>query len=428
MTERTGRSVRRAMHLANANATLWAIGNGLVSTLLVVYLAQELGATGIAVSLILAAPRFAGLLRLATPAFVSNGNQRKRLCIAGYLTSGVMLLTMPVFAAPTGSGESGRVATLVACWCLYHLLEYIATICLWSWLGDWMPPPLRGRLIAWRERYLVAGRIAGIAASVSLATVWTWLDPNTARWQPLAWSATTGALLMLLAVVPLMWLPVIDRPSSQPRRSTIRELLAMLVDPAYRRLLVYSCWHAISSGITGTAQSMYPFRVLGIDYTKMVGLRSMMYVGQMALAPVVGRWVDHRGTRLLLTTAQAIVATGPLFFLFATPEHVWWIAGAYVVWMAYAAVNVGLDSLKLRLVPTGNSGPALAVYYAVGDLASGITMVAAGTWYDRLAAGGADALTLYAQLFVLGWILRTLGAVLAWRIPEASDQENQEIA
>ncbi len=62
------RQLRRAMWLANVNAGLWAIGNGLISTTLVFYLAVELGAAGLAASCVLAAPRFAGLLRLGVPA------------------------------------------------------------------------------------------------------------------------------------------------------------------------------------------------------------------------------------------------------------------------------------------------------------------------------------------------------------------------
>ncbi|MFO0789556.1 MAG: hypothetical protein U0805_08860 [Pirellulales bacterium] len=38
--------VRHAVALASANAGLWAVGNGLVSTTLVFYLAADLGATG----------------------------------------------------------------------------------------------------------------------------------------------------------------------------------------------------------------------------------------------------------------------------------------------------------------------------------------------------------------------------------------------
>ena len=69
---RRDRDSASAMRLANANAALWAIGNGLVSMLLVIYLASDLGASGLSLSLILAAPRFAGLLRLGVPALTAQ--------------------------------------------------------------------------------------------------------------------------------------------------------------------------------------------------------------------------------------------------------------------------------------------------------------------------------------------------------------------
>ena len=75
----------REMAVANLNAGLWATGNGLLSTTLVVYLAIELGATGLATSFILAAPRFAGLLRLGVPALMAHIKTRKQLCIASYI-------------------------------------------------------------------------------------------------------------------------------------------------------------------------------------------------------------------------------------------------------------------------------------------------------------------------------------------------------
>jgi hypothetical protein len=42
-----------------------------------------------------------------------------------------------------------------------------------------------------------------------------------------------------------------------------------------------------------------------------------------------------------------LVATGPLFYLAATPEDWWWIVGAWVVWIAYAGLNVCLPNLLL---------------------------------------------------------------------------------
>jgi hypothetical protein len=60
------------MTLACVNAGLWSIGNGLISTTLIVYLALEHKASGLAISRILAAPKFAGMLRMAV---------RHRICI-----------------------------------------------------------------------------------------------------------------------------------------------------------------------------------------------------------------------------------------------------------------------------------------------------------------------------------------------------------
>src|SRR5919106_1548041 len=88
--------VRRAMRLANANAALWATGNGLVSTLLVIYLATSAGAEAISISLILAAPRFAGVLRLTVPALMARTRRRKAICVVAFLASAIVLCIMPV--------------------------------------------------------------------------------------------------------------------------------------------------------------------------------------------------------------------------------------------------------------------------------------------------------------------------------------------
>ena len=407
------------MWLANTNAVVWAIGNGLVSTQLVTYLALDLGAEGKEISWILAAPHIAGLLRLVTPAMMDTGMHRKVLCIVGYLISTVVLVAMPLLAVPwEGRSPATGLTLLVACWCVYHLFEYIATVGLWSWLGDWMPGPVRGRLIGWRERFLIGGRILGIGSSLLLSWYWNWLDPDAPRWLPLFWSAIVGAGAMVLAVVPLFWLGAKSSPVPSKHVDLWSNIVRVFVDRPYRRLLTYSCGFAAANGITSAAQSIYPWHVLGIHYEYMVGMRSMMYAGQTAIAPACGWWIDRFGATRLLVTCQLIIATGPLFFLFATPDQWWWIVGAYVVWIAYAPLNVGLDSLKLKLVPTQFSGPSLAVYHAFSDLSYAAATLVAGSYYDQLKNGGAKVGWLFATFFVVGAVLRSSAALLASRIPD----------
>jgi hypothetical protein len=113
------------------------------------------------------------------------------------------------------------------------------------------------------------------------------------------------------------------------------------------------------------------------------------------------------------------VATGSLFYLAATPTNWWPVSGAFVVWIAYVALNVGLDNIKLKLAPQDNNAPYLAVYQAVSDLVNGVTIIVGGLLIDeRLRAGGSDAITLYAQIFLCAWIGRTLLAGYLARLIE----------
>src|SRR5262245_12088692 len=86
---------RHSIVAAFANAALWGVGSGLASTTLVVYLARERGAGGLAISWILAAPSLVGLLRLATPGWLARVASRRRFCVGLFLSSAGVLALLP---------------------------------------------------------------------------------------------------------------------------------------------------------------------------------------------------------------------------------------------------------------------------------------------------------------------------------------------
>jgi hypothetical protein len=77
-----------------------------------------------------------------------------------------------------------------------------------------------------------------------------------------------------------------------------------------------------------------------------------------------------------------------------------------------------LDNIKLKLAPETNNAPYIAAYYALSDLANGVATVFGGLVLERLYADNSNPMKLYATLFLLGWLGRTLAATLAARIQE----------
>jgi len=201
---------RRGRRLAYWNGGLWAVGNGLASTLLVVYLALELDAPGLGlgVGLILAAPNLAGVLRLAAPALVEKLGDRKRFCGGTFLFSALLLAGLPVLAAPGFLATPGAsLAALVSLWCAYHLFQYLGTIALWSWLADLVPLGIRGRFIGRRERWMVLGQAGGMLGAGLYAWGWHAMYPGRPHWVAYVPALVLGVGFMLSALVPLVHMP-----------------------------------------------------------------------------------------------------------------------------------------------------------------------------------------------------------------------------
>ncbi len=432
---------RSARHLAYRNGLLWALGNGMASTTLVIYLALDLGAgkIGLGIAMILAARHVVGVLRLGAPMLIGRFLDRKRFCLITYLASTVVLLALPLAASP-GLLPSANVslAALVVLWCTYHLLEYLGTIALWSWLADLVPGRIRGRFLGRRERWMVAGNMAAM-----LATGWfTWWLPSKSavaffgnlnfiwwgslgyteppRWMAYAIAAIVGTGFLMASLVPLARMPRVAARGLVQRGATWRSLGRPLADPRFRRLILFGCWFSFFNGVTQAAQGIYPAKVLGFSLLAMLVLQTAMRLGQLSISPTLGRAADRWGNRSVMMVCLLLVALGPLFYLMATPERRWWLASAWAVWVAYAGINVCLPNLMLKLSPSESNTAYFAGYYTIVGLCYAASTLVGGALVDLfrdqlLLLPGGVALDFYQYNFLVGWITRSLGVcVLLW--------------
>ena len=109
-----------------------------------------------------------------------------------------------------------------------------------------------------------------------------------------------------------------------------------------------------------------------------------------------------------MMVSQLLVAAGLLFFAAATPEHWTWFIGAWVLWIAYAGLNVCLPNLLLKLSPERSNTPYIAAFYAVTGLCYAASTIVGGWLVDQWGHG----LGFFPYLFISGWAARSLGALV----------------
>jgi MFS family permease len=420
----------RARRLAYWNAAIHAFGGGLTGTTLIVYMAQEFGASriGLGVSLILAARHIVGLLRLGAPALIGRVADRKRFCAAAYLISAAFLLALPLAAALGEiSSSSDALWALVSIWCLYNLFEYFAAIALWSWLADLAHKRVRGRFLGVRERWSTLAEAAAMLGSGIF--VWAWqkyISPGSARWVAYAIPAGLGACFSVAALVPLVLMPRAESGRSAPRAATLGNILAPFADGNFLGLLLFGCWFSFFNGVTQSAQNLYPIQVLGIPLFLSLAAQTAMRSGQWAISPSLGGLADRFGNRPVMITSQLIAASGLLFYLMATPESKGWYFVAWAAWIAYAGLNVCLPNLMLNLSPGRSNAPYIAAYYTVSGLCYAASTIVGGQLHDHWQDASlgflrsATQMDYYQFCFLFGWIARSLAVLFILPINEVN--------
>ncbi len=267
---------------------------------------------------------------------------------------------------------------------------------------------------------MLAGMIPAMLTSGLFSYYWNQSHVKPEQWLGYAIPAAVGALFMLAALEPLRRLaayPLHGGARSLPpqmQRASLAELWAPFRSRSFLGFLAFGIWFSVANGLTQSAQFFYPASVLGFSLFSMLGLQSGMRLGQLPASPWLGRLCDRWGNRPVLAGCQLLAAAGLLFYAAATPASPWWIAGAWVLWIAFAGLNVGLPNLMLGLSPRDSSTSTIALYFSATSLAFGLSSILGGWIYDVWGKSPG----YFTVAFVGGWLLRSLGIGWLWFVRE----------
>ncbi len=181
-------------------------------------------------------------------------------------------------------------------------------------------------------------------------------------------------------------------------------------------------------------QFTYPEKMLGISLLAMLSVQTMMRLGQLSISPALGRMCDRIGNKSVMLICLVLTAQGPLFYFFSTARAPWWFVGAWIVWIAYAGLNIGLPNLMLKLAPGQSSGatgsasasntPYIAAYFTVTGLCYAANTILGGWLFDRYGTSSFEffgGMLDYNQcIFLVGWAARCFGIIALLLVIEPS--------
>lgn len=280
--------------------------------------------------------------------------------------------------------------------------------------------------------------VAGTAVAAIDVGLFIWgvsrTYPELPAWIPYGIASGLGAVFMFAALAPLCLMPsMAPRPTAtRPKtpRSSVRHSLKSLLSPfrdvRFLPLLLFGCWFSLFNGVTQSAQRFFPIEVLGLPLLVMLSLETGSRLGRWTVSPRLGALADRFGNRPVMIVCQLLVAAGLLFFAAAGRAHWTWLVGAWVLWIAYAGLNVCLPNLMLKLSPRETNTSYIAAFEAVRGLCYAVSAIVGGYlvdhWQTCNVSLGCGEVQFFTVLFLFGWVTRSLGAAILLLVKEPAGQ------
>jgi MFS family permease len=386
-----------------------ALATGAVTTAWALYL----GAGPAIFGLLGALPLGAQLINLPVTWFTERIG-RKRLAVAAVGASRLIylpLVFLPLLPVATGT----KLRIFLAVVAMSTLLGVAGNNAWTAWMGDLVPPRIRGRFFG---RRTISVSLAGTLATLSAAIV---LDHLVASRDVALTALTGGACVAGLLSITLLQQQTEPRSARAPRASPVGQLVrSCLRDRMVRPYLHYQfAWNAavaLSAGFF--SYHMLANLQTGFLIVAMHGI--LVAAVRIASAPLWGQAVDRLGARPVIVLCSFGISVVPLIWFLTTPDRLWPIAlEALIAGLLWAGHGIAGVDLSINLAPRVSRSVYLAAIATAGGIGFTISSIGAG----RIAAALPDRLdvdgywlTNIHVLFLLSAIGRFSAAVLARRI------------
>lgn len=279
-----------------------------------------------------------------------------------------------------------------------------------AWMAELVPLRLRGEFFGRRNRAVAAaGLVVTLAAALIIDSLHGRAETAVSAFAIIFASGAAIGLVGLLVLARAPRGPLHHHPDSTPPLHVwMREAFA---DRSFYRLARFGLIWGFAVNFASPFFAVYQIQVLVLPLTAVTLFKAATAAATMASSGYWGRMVDHFGAKPVARTGTYLVAVVPLLWLFVTPDRVWPLVLIQLVsGIAFAAYDGNITNLVLKLASPERRPRYLAAFGAAYGIGSVAAPVVGGTVLWWLEASALPAQEAFFVLFIVGAILRLLGA------------------
>jgi MFS family permease len=403
--------LHRSLRLGLVEGVCWAIMLGFGETYFLAN-ALRLGATSLEQALVVTLPLALGAAGpLIALRLLYRAPRRRPIVVSLTMLQSAVLLGM---AASDAAGWLSP-PRLIALACLYQMCSQGANTAWSSWYGDLVPPDLRGRYFAQRNR---AVHISTAGAVLTAGLLLSRLEPGSLI--QAGGGAGFRTILLLAALARASSAALLSRSPEPPFRGVIgprRTLRFLRTDrgSAAWRLLAFGA--AVQLGTYVASPYFVPFMLgeLRLTYLEYTLATLAVVVAKSIFLPAWGRVVDGHGPRAVYPLAALLTALIPIPFILSSGLGLV-LVGQLLSGMAWAGYELSFFSLMLESSYKRTRIPMVAAQNVLngaaqlgGGLLGALVLGLAGGNH-RIVFGASVGARLALSLLAPLLLIRLLGA------------------
>jgi MFS family permease len=327
---------------------------------------RALGANDLIYSIIMALPMLSSVVQvLAAYLFENSGYRKLSFLIGGFLRAiWIPIVLIPLILPVKDFNVQIILITILIA--IYSIANSVTGVSFLSWMGDLVPPSIRGRFFSTRTMiFTMVGAVAGLLIGLFLDQLNDFVG--------FAILFSVAAIFGMVDIACFIWIK--DPPHPPQPKISFRELC---IEPFqnfnYAKYLSFAAVWNFGINFVAPFFNVYMLENLGMKYFNVFILSQFVSnIATVLFVRVWGRIADKYGSKPVLVICGTGMAMVSFSWCLATPGNYLWVIPLIhiLVGIFWPGCDVTSTNLAIWLAPEQNRSAYIAMYTLAASLVGG---------------------------------------------------------